>query len=159
MGLDMYLYLRKYENCSRWNNNYEQKKDGFYPQELKAFADEISNRDSMSKITVYQVGYWRKAIAINRWFFNVCAKDNYDCQMLYVSIGRAKELRNLCNRVLEKHELAPSLLPVSDGVSFESQEYDDWYFNNIEYTKELLDKIIAFIDENGGYDIIYEASW
>ena len=53
MGLDMYLYLRKSESCGRWDNDYEQKKVGFYPEELKDFAEEISKENFMSKETMY----------------------------------------------------------------------------------------------------------
>ena len=29
MGLDMYLYLRKYESCSRWSTeDFEKKEEG-----------------------------------------------------------------------------------------------------------------------------------
>ena len=77
---------------------------------------------------------------------------------MYVSVSRIKELRDLCNRVLENHDLAPKLLPTCEGFFFGTQDYDDWYFDNIQYTKELLDSVIELADE-GEYDIMYEASW
>ena len=156
MGLDMYLYVRKYECCIRWGNDYDEKKVNFYPEELNVF--EIDKRNFMSKETQYQIGYWRKANAIHNWFVQNCADGVDNCQTIYVSIEKAKELRNLVNRVLEKHELASELLPTSDGFFFGSQEYDEWYFKDLEYTKELLDKVIILVD-GSDYDIVYEAGW
>ena len=159
MGLDMYLYLRKSESCGRWDNDYEQKKVGFYPEELKDFAEEISKENFMSKETMYQVGYWRKENAIHKWFVDNCADGVDECQQIYVSVEKAKELRNLCNRVLENHELAKELLPTQGGFFFGGLEYDEWYFSGLKYTKELLDKVIEFVDTQDNYDIFYQASW
>lgn len=158
MGLDMYLSLRKCESCCSWDKDYEQKKDKFYPEELKDFALEIRARDFMSKETDYQVGYWRKANAIHKWFVDNCANGVDECQQIYVPVEKIKVLRNLVNRVLEKHELADKLLPTGAGFFFGSTEYDDWYFDDLKYTKELLDKVITFVDGND-YSIIYQASW
>ena len=68
-------------------------------------------------------------------------------------------MRNLCNRVLENHELAKELLPTQGGFFFGGLEYDEWYFSGLKYTKELLDKVIEFVDTQDNYDIFYQASW
>lgn len=156
MGLDMYLYLRKSEYCGRWDKDYEEKKKGFYPEELEQFR--IDEHNFMSKETSYQVGYWRKANAIHNWFVEDCANGVDECQLIYVPLEKAKELRNLCNRVLEHHELAEELLPTCSGFFFGDTEYDDWYFEDLKYTKDLLDKCIELCD-GSHYDIWYEASW
>ena len=158
MGLDMYLYLRKYESCSKWDKDYLEKKPNFYPEDLKEFAEDINNRNFLSKQTLYQVGYWRKANAIHAWFVKNCADDVDECQEIYVSFKQAKELRNLINRVLDCHEKAEELLPTEDGFFFGNTEYNEWYYKNLEYTRDLLNKIIVKCD-GGDYDIIYQASW
>lgn len=159
MGLDMYLYLKKYESCGRWDANYEQKKEGFYPEELKDFAESIDKENFMSKVTRFQVGYWRKANAIHAWFVHECGNDVDECQPIYVPVEKAKDLLDTCNKVLENHDLAEELLPTEEGFFFGSQEYDDWYFEDVKYTKELLEKVISFVEEHDEFDIIYEASW
>ena len=156
MGLDMYLYLRKYESCGIWDKDYNEKKVNFYPEELDVF--EIDKVNFMSKETKYKVGYWRKANAIHKWFVDECANGVDECQPIYVSVEKIKELRNLVNRVLECQEKAEELLPTCEGFFFGTTKYDEWYFKDLEYTKELLDKVITFVDSSD-YDIIYQASW
>ena len=160
MGLDMYLYLRKeeYKSKSEFRN---QEITDLYPTELKSFEKDILDRNfaSRSVKTDYQVGYWRKANAIHKWFVDNCADGEDNCQPIYVPIDKLKELRNLCNRVLQNKEKANELLQTEDGFFFGTTDYDEWYFRDLEYTKQLLDKVIVFIDSNNDYEAIYQASW
>ena len=160
MGLDMYLYLEKYESCSRFNEDYKQKKDTFYPEELEVFK--IDERNFMSKETLYQIGYWRKANAIHNWIVTNCADGEDRCQRIYLTTKDLEKLLSLVNQVLENHDLADQLLPTVDGFFFGNKNYDEWYFKDLEYTKELLEKLLAFMKDNKmsmDYDIIYQASW
>lgn len=159
MGLDMYLYLRKtdYKSKSEFRNTEIKN---LYPTELKDFEKDILERNfaSVSKETYYQIGYWRKANAIHKWFVDNCGDGEDNCQQIYVSTEQLKELRNLCNRVLDNKDKAEELLKTTDGFFFGSTDYDEWYFHDIEYTKQLLDKVITFID-GSDYEVIYQASW
>lgn len=157
MGLDMYLYLSKYESCGSWTPNYESRKVDFYPQELAEFGKEIDERNFMSKETLYRVGYWRKSNAIHKWFVDLADGED-KCQKIYVSLERIKDLRNIVNRVLNTPELAKDLLPVCEGFLFGSTDYDEWYFEDLKYTKDLLDRVIV-LAEKYDYDIVYQASW
>lgn len=164
MGLDMYLYLRKHESIGRWDESFEQKKEGFYPEELKAFEDEIAEHNFLSKTTTCQVGYWRKENAIHNWFVHNCGDDVDECQTIYVSLEKAKELLQLCKDVLADHSKAEELLHTQSGFFFGSTEYDDWYFEGLKYTADLLEKVINFVESQEKdfrvyWDIIYEASW
>lgn len=164
MGLDMYLYLRKHESVGSWEEDFNQKKKDFYPTELKEFAKERASRDFLSKSTTYYVGYWRKANAIHNWFVENCGNRMDECQTIYVSLEDAEELLDICKQVLDNPEKAPELLPTQEGFFFGSTDYDDYYFNDLKYTIELLTKVINFIrqhkDElNPTWDITYEASW
>lgn len=167
MGLDMYLYLRKSEYYSggRWRSEEEQKK-AKYPKELSEFEKEIENVNFPSKQvnTDYQVGYWRKANAIHNWFVENCAEGIDDCKDIEVSVEQAKDLLNLCNKVLADHSLAKEELPTTSGFFFGSDKYDEWYFEDIEYTKSILEKVIKFLEDNYSkqkydYSLIYCASW
>lgn len=164
MGLDMYLYLRKNEHhCGgKWNSETEQKK-AKYPKELAKFEEEIKehNFTSVDINKDYQVGYWRKANAVHNWFVQNCADGEDKCQEIYVSKRQAKALLELCNKVLANHNVAESELPTQRGFFFGSQEYDEWYFKDIEYTKHILEEVLDFIETDKGknYYIIYNASW
>ena len=158
MGLDMYLYARKYEGCCSWKDDYATKKVGFYPEELKQFAEEVDNRSVLSKYTMYKVGYWRKANAIHSWFVDKCGDGVDECQEIYVSEADLEELLENVNDVLEHHDNADSVLPTQSGFFFGSTNYDEWYFKDLEYTKHLLERLIPLVQQ-GDYDIIYQASW
>lgn len=164
MGLDMYLYLRKYEGLGRWDNNMEQRKAGFYPEELEGFVEEIAELNFMSKTTTCQVGYWRKANAIHNWFVRNCADGVDDCRPIYVGVSKAEELLDICEQILADHSKAEELLPTQSGVFFGSVDYGEWYFEELEYTANLLRKVIDFINGHSfmvdcSWSIIYEASW
>lgn len=158
MGLDMYLYLRKEDYKSSFDN-----KIGLYPEELRNFEKDILNRNFASKSIkiCYQVGYWRKANAIHKWFVDVCADGNDDCSPVYVRLDNLQELQNLCKEVLKNKEKASELLPTESGFFFGTTEYDEWYFKDIAYTIEIIDKIIDFMKkpEAEDYDVVYQASW
>ena len=157
----MYLYLRKYESCCNWSPDYESKKVDFYPQELAEFGKEVDDRNFMSKETKYQVGYWRKANAIHSWFVENCAEGVDNCRDIYVSKKMAQKLLDNCNEVLADKSLAKDQLPTQSGFFFGSQDYDDWYFEEIAYTKHILEKVLAFLETDKGkeYGIVYCASW
>jgi DNA repair ATPase RecN len=155
MGLDMYLYLRKYE--SQYSKNFKAQR--FYPTELKEFKDKIKKRNYLSRETYFQVGYWRKANAIHDWIVQKCADGEDKCQKIYVSIEQLKELLDNVNKVLDNHSLASELLPTASGFFFGSTDYDEWYYEDLTYTKELLESVLAFIKNNYEYDAVYQASW
>lgn len=95
-----------------------------------------------------QIMYWRKANAIHRWFVEEAeySEGVDDCSEIEVTVDDLKKLHELCKEVLDDHSKAPELLPVKDGFFFGSQEYDEWYFKNIEYTFNTLSKILDLIE-------------
>lgn len=155
MGLDMYLYLSKYESESRWK---EEKIKNFYPSELDTLFNMIYEHNFCSKITEYQVAYWRKANAIHNWIIQNCANGVDECQKIYVSEDDLKQLINLCEKVLKDNSLASLLLPTCDGFFFGSQKYDEWYFKDLEYTIEVLKEIVKVLESSSDYECYYRAS-
>ena len=150
MGLDMYLYLRKYQS--------QYDKNGCsYPEELRTLEDWISERNFKSIYSEYQVGYWRKANAIHSWLVDNCADGVDECQEIYVDREKAEELLNLVQEVLKDHSKANELLHTQSGFFFGTTEYDEWYFHDLEYTEKLLTEILKPQYKN--YSIIYNASW
>lgn len=156
MGLDMYLYFRKYDSILRCDS---KDIDGFYPPELDVFAREHFKRNFLSKTTDYQIGYWRKANAIHKWIVDNCADGIDECQTIYVYDVQLKDLYDCVCKVLDDPTKAKSLLPTSEGFYFGSQEYGDWYFDDLKYTKDLLERVMDFLKEHDNYAVVYEASW
>jgi hypothetical protein len=52
--------------------------------------------------------------------------------------------------------VAQELLPTEAGFFFGSQEYDEYYYRDLELTKRILEAAIA--DAEGG-DYYYQSSW
>lgn len=152
MGLDMYLYLKKYDSTFRECN---------YPEELKEFEQEIEQRNykEIESVSFYQVGYWRKANAIHNWIVQNCADGVDECQYVYLSEEKLQELLEKCEEVIKDNSKASELLPTTKGFFFGSQAYDEWYFEDIKYTIHIVKKLLDFIKFDKRYEVIYQASW
>jgi hypothetical protein len=155
MGLDMYLEARRF----LWTNfNPEAGKtaDDLVADAIRAAAPEIGQM--RVKTIVCEAFYWRKANAIHRWFVNTVQEGDDDCKDYYVSREQLAELVNLCDRVLADRQLAGELLPAQSGFFFGSTEYDEWYFENLERTRDGLSELLAAPDMEK-WDFHYHASW
>ena len=149
MGLDMYLYKDYYLGGMYAENKNDvleiNVERGFMPKHLKLKVGDLS-----SIITL--AAKWRKAYAINDWFMQKCDANN--CHRAYVDTADLMELFDIVCQVRADHDKARELLPSAYG------EYDDWYFDDLDYTykalKPLVEEIKSGKDE---YDLYYEASW
>jgi len=103
--------------------------------------------------------YWRKANQIHRWFIEHCASGVDDCRPVFVHSEALPDLYDRCQRVLADHSLAPELLPPMQGFFFGTYEYDDWYFDNVLETRNMIEQKIMFNPDLVGRDLYYEASW
>jgi len=113
----------------------------------------------LSEHVIEKAGYWRKANAIHGWFVDNVQDGNDDCKEYYVPREKLKELFGLVTLVLENPKMAKKLLPVREGFFFgnydPSEGYDDYYFECLESTKEIL----KFAIENEYGDFYYHSSW
>ena len=94
-----------------------------------------------------------------------------DCRKIYLDVEDVEKLLEVCKEVAADHSKAPNLLPTQEGFFFGCTDYDDWYFKDVEYTIDLLQKVIKLAkkptekeDQNSaircyGWEIIYQASW
>ena len=166
MGLDMYLYLEKYESeYTVPEKEREEWKKNFFPPEMEKLGEKLKARDRLVKETNYQVAYWRKANAIHEWFIKNCADGEDDCFRVWVSEEKLEKLLVICSEVLADHSKAPELLPTKSGFFFGSTDYDEWYFADVEETV-MLDPVVEFLTEMKRkkkgeycYEIFYQASW
>ena len=155
MGLDQYLYAKKYASNGEWQKPEERET---YDAIIKAVnADEFSNDGfAMASVSV-QVAYWRKEIGIHNWFVENCQGGEDDCREAYVSREQLRELRSLVQEVLDDNSKASELLETRGGFFFGSTDYDEWYFQGLKYTADTLDKILNKVPED--WDFCYHSSW
>lgn len=131
----------------------------------------------ISEITE-QVGYWRKANAIHKWFVDHVQDGNDDCGEYEVSYEQLQELLDVCKRVLKSSKLAAGeqgrvmkdasvaeqLLPTTDGFFFGATEYNQYYLDDIESTIQIVETVLDELDESKKQDvwpasIHYQSSW
>ena len=156
MGLDMYLYLEKYQSKFHTDDT-----TGFYPPELRDIQAKQEARNFLSKMTKYQVGYWRKANHIHRFFVEKCKDGEDDCRPIYIHLSQLKELKKICEQVLANHDLAEVMLPTQEGFFFGDTEYGEYYFDDVTDTLDIITPIIDFLEKenNSSWACYYEASW
>jgi hypothetical protein len=153
MGLDMYLSRKTY--VKQWSHQKpEEQFEVTITKGGKPYDGiDISNVTNIEE----EVGYWRKANQIHRWFVENIQNGVDNCGEYSVSKGELEELRNICTEVLNDHSKAEELLPSASGFFFGNTDYDEWYYNDVEHTIEILDKILS--ESDGNQDIYYSSSW
>lgn len=145
MGLDMYLRGKQY----LWS-------DTPIRTEINKLMKGITNGLEIKEITV-EAGYWRKANQVHKWFVDNVQEGEDDCGEYYVSREKMQELLDAVNTVLKDTALASEILPVQQGFFFGSTEVNEWYFQDLEYTKEVLEKLLK--PEFKDWDFFYRSSW
>lgn len=141
MGLDMYLYCNS-----------------------KALTDKVHDGEPYGEhITPFYkrrgiVMYWRKANAIHKWFVNEVQDGNDDCGTYEVDIEKLRELRYICERIIEQCPLVDG--KVSCGRRFENGKWHDIIedgkvMDNVEVAEELLPTASGFFFGSTDYDQWY----
>ncbi len=116
--------------------------------------------DAKVNVVEAEIGYWRKANAIHNWFVKNVQDGEDDCKEAYLNKADLERLLYVINEVLQDTSKAPELLPSTSGFYFGSTEYDSRYFNDLEYTKDLLTKLIdKWETDYKNWDFYYQSSW
>jgi hypothetical protein len=154
MGLDMYLYASKYTSPAEWRPEDERKK---FKDILKAIdGEKFVDTDLPSIVIDLKVGYWRKANQIHQWFVDNVQSGEDNCAEYYVDRDKLKELRDLCKLALKDKGKAEELLPTQSGFFFGSTEIDEWYFQDVNATIEIINKCLEMDDT---WTFKYQSSW
>lgn len=134
IGLDSYLTAERFF----WFNETKPVVEGIEVQSVKAKA-----------------AYWRKANQIHAWFVDNVQGGEDECRPHYVSRDQLRELRDLCQQALDTEK--PLLEPRS-GFFFGSTEIDEWYWEDLKNTVEMIDKALADFPEDK-WNFEYRSSW
>jgi len=182
MGLDMYLEgsfsTRAYIQPT--DQQYADMREGkeVRVEKSQALIDALSTigfenapiEHQYNHMTyVFPIITWRKANAIHKFFVDTCQEGNDNCQRHYVSRENLEELLETINTILAvktpvaRRTKAEELLPTEMGCFFGSEDYDDWYFQDLKRTKSILEKVFEY-EENAEagkcFDsFCYQSSW
>lgn len=187
MGLDMYLGVRKYishmnhelirerysaliqardkgEPTDELSANLDEAykaRSKEYLEIVKTFPAEMGKFSDSGATTTMNVAYWRKANQIHGWFVQNVQDGEDDCKLYHLEREKLQELVELCKRVKADNGLADELLPVTAGFFFGNYDpataYDEYYFEQIDNTIEMLDHVIAVATDD--LDFVYQSSW
>ena len=114
MGLDSYLYKKNYIRTEDFYN------EEFRNEVIVKTGGEIDTKIKPERIRyiVEEVGYWRKANQIHRWFVENVQDGVDNCGDYFVPPSSLEELLELCEKVKADNSLAESLLPAGNGFFF-----------------------------------------
>ena len=147
----MYLYKKTF----LWTGEYirEEKRDEVVVMQGGKPHPTIDPK-KIKKI----VGYWRKANHIHKWFVDNVQSGQDDCRSYEVNYEQLRDLLNVCDDVLDDHTKAEQLLPTTSGFFFGGTEYNEYYFEQVQNTYDILMSIVA-TPEADTDDYAYQSSW
>jgi hypothetical protein len=151
MGLDM--YLEKRTDVRQWN--FQKEEDQFEVVVKKGGVTYPKINPKNVTTIVEELGYWRKANQIHRWFVENVQDGVDNCGEYFVSKADLQSLLDVCLAVKLDHSQAEELLPSASGFFFGNTDYDEWYYNDIDHTIVILKE--ALTDDNASY--YYSSSW
>ena len=150
MGLDMYLEKRTY--VRQWDF---QKPEEQYNVEVTKGGEPANIKSERVTHVCEELGYWRKQNQIHQWFVENVQNGEDNCAEYCVSKGQLEDLLEICKKILNDNSLAEELLPTASGFFFGGTEYDEWYFDGIQNTIEILEEALS----DNGADYYYSSSW
>jgi len=184
MGLDMFLskktYVKNWEHTPANERHEVTITRGGNPVDSRVIDPE--------RVTyiVEDVGYWRKANAIHKWFVDHVQDGHDDCRAYYVSRDRLQELLDTVNRVLESSALVDGQVTNSYGHKTGHMEaivaigkaikdptvarellptQSGFFFGSIDYDEGYYQDVVEtkrILDEMmscSGEDFEYSSSW
>jgi len=153
MGLDQYLYAKKYTSDSAIFNTIEE-----FDQLKEILGTDVAfltERNPSISVEI-KVGQWRKSNQIHKYFVDNCQDGRDDCREYYADREKLAELLSLCKQVLADKSKAEELLPVQEGFFFGDTEYDQWYYSDLTDTVEILENCLKMSND---WEFHYQSSW
>lgn len=178
MGLDMYMYKTKkidgftaedYEKINAVIENQVETEEDLKIIDLEketgikganALLESVNLRGSaFTWYSIFNdVGYWRKANQIHKWFVENVQEGIDNCQLSMVTKDKLEELYEIVNEVKDDSYKAAELLPTASGFFFGSTEYGEWYQEDVKTTLTILETLLNSTDFDNEV-IFYQSSW
>jgi hypothetical protein len=155
MGLDQYFNAKRYSSPSEFLG---EKRNKDFAKIVEMLGDEAKHIGGFVPHAVVEisVGYLRKANTIHGWIVNNVQGGEDECREHEIDRDQLTELRGLCQKVLDDNSLAEELLPTTAGFFFGSQEYDEFYLQDLQDTIAICDNCLSMGE---GWSFHYQSSW
>jgi hypothetical protein len=141
-------------------------------QSYDKLNDSVKERGIYSKwLSIFEdVGYLRKANQIHNFIVQECQDGVDECQLSIVRKTHLKDLLKRCKKaisvkdiylndgILKDGEGIEEYLPTTSGSFFGGTEFNEWFFNDVEETIELIEKVLKETDFKTQV-ICYRSSW
>lgn len=150
MYLEAKIYVKNWEHTTPENRTkITIKKDG------KDFPN--LNPDLISNLII-EIGYWRKANAIHKWFVENVQDGNDDCKDAYVSEEKLQELSKTIDKVLKASKLIKG--KIQNGTTYKDGKLipimeDGKYIKDSTIAQKLLPTKEGFFFGSTDYNEFY----
>lgn len=159
----MYLNVRKYIPAIDYADGGSKTTEFTELVDSVGMNDFLDSENTTGAYVEIPVAYWRKANAVHKWFVDKHADGVDECQPIEVHVSHLKELVEACDEAL-KHkgddEKVGEILPTEDGFFFGGTEYNDWYWECVEYTRDRIGALVELSEQSDDVKWYqYQASW
>jgi hypothetical protein len=156
MGLDMYLSKKTY--VKNWDHHPEWRR--FEVTVIQGNEPYDNIKTERVKFVIEDVGYWRKANHIHKWFVDNVQNGEDDCREYYVSKEDLAALLEACYEVKNNPDEAHEILPIQEGYFFGDYDYNNqYYMDQVQHTINIIESLLKEFEVNGDSDIYYQSSW
>jgi hypothetical protein len=143
-----------YLNAKRYLWSFPE--DGLDATTAKAIGELLGVSNTRVKQIEIEAMYWRKANAIHKWFVDNVQKGTDDCGTYDVSRDQLQELLDLIIEVIDSKNSRK--LPPASGFFFGSTEVGEWYWDDLNETKDRLSALLTD-SEFEKWEFTYHSSW
>ena len=146
------MYLEKRTYVRQWEHQTPEEQ---YNVEVTKGGEPVKIDPKRVTYVIEEVGYWRKQNQIHQWFVENVQNGEDNCAEYCVSKGQLEDLLEICKKILNDNSLAEELLPTASGFFFGETDYDEWYYDGIDNTIQILEEALS----DNGADYYYSSSW
>ena len=154
------------EKCEQFINKIFDNVVKIYhkiPEKIRNMRKKYLELDRDREVGIVELVYWRKANPIHGWFVRNVQNGVDDCGYYKVNKEQLQALLKDINTVLssKNEKTAYEILPPTPGFFFGYTEICDMYWEDLEYTKREISKVIERYDMlvGNGWNIYYTSSW
>tara|TARA_B100000287_G_scaffold433430_1_gene495150 strand:- start:2551 stop:3081 length:531 start_codon:yes stop_codon:yes gene_type:complete len=176
MGLDMY-FEGSFAKRSFIERKFDERRKCEIDPDFETTLKSIGFENAPIEITNWNyysinipIAYWRKVSSIHQWFVENVQHNNDDCGRYYVDENDISNLVEEIDNILSEPDpnrkiaKAEANLPNTTGCFFGSQEYDKYYFEDLEYTKKRMQACLDWQKKMAGTgkcfdNFYYQSSW